>query len=350
MGEIPPPSANPVLFGHDAAERTLIEAWASGRLPHGWLIAGPPGIGKATLGYRFARFLLANPAAPEHGLFAAPPPASLALDTDHPVFRRVAAGAHPDLMVLEREIDQKKDRERSVITVEQVRAIGHFLHLTPSEGGRRIVLIDPIDDLNTNATNALLKLLEEPPENAALLLISHAPGGLLPTIRSRCRRLDLRPLRADMVARWLSNVAGDNGEHALAAKLAEGSPGRALGVLEGGVIELYREMIGLIERLEPLALQAFAEKLGRATGAETFARFAELYPWLLAGFARSAAGGEGMPAVLGKEEAVAQGLAERIGLDRLVQVWEKTTRLLSQAASLNLDRKQVVIEAFEGLR
>lgn len=350
MTDAPAPAANAALIGHNDAERRLIDAWAGGRLPHGWLFAGPPGIGKATLAFRFARFLLANPNAPEQGLFATPPPTSLALDPDHPVFRRIAASAHPDLMVIEREIDTKKDRERTVITVDQVRSIGHFLHLTPSEGGRRIVIIDPIDDLNSNAANALLKILEEPPENVVLLLISHAPGGLLPTIRSRCRRLDLRPLSPDAVSTWLRDLDGSAEEHAIAARLAEGSPGRVIGVMEDGVVELYREMLSLMERLDPLALQAFGEKLGRATGADTYARFAELYPWFLVRIVRSAAGGEGLPGILGSETSLAQRLVGRIGLDRLVQVWEKSTRLLAQAAGLNLERKQIVLELFESLR
>lgn len=345
----PAPIANPLLIGHEAAEQSLVRSWIGGRVPHAWLFTGPPGIGKATLAYRFARFLLANPTAPETGLFALPPPTSLALDPDHTVFRRIAAGGHPDLMVVEREIDQKTKRERGVITVDQIREIGHFLHLTSSEGGRRIVVIDPIDDLNSSGANSLLKLLEEPPENTVLLLISDMPGGLLPTIRSRCRRLALNPLSDAELARWFA-AGGDASEaQDAAARLAAGSPGRALALMEEGAFELYRDMVKLLSTGDLAAMNDFSDRLGRATAIDAFKRFADLYPWFLSRIARSAGSGEALPEIVGGEGALAARLIGRVGLDRLIEVWEKTVQLLAQAIHLNLDRKQTVLEVLSAL-
>src|SRR5271165_3045369 len=178
MSSAPEPRANPLLLGHEAAEATLAAALHSGRLHHAWLLTGPAGIGKATLAFRFARRLLAG-----HG------GEGLQLDSTHPVFRRVAVGAHADLLTVERAFDPKRKRQRTEIVVDDVRRIGGFLHLTPAEGGWRVVVVDGADELNRNAANALLKVLEEPPPRALLLLTAAAPGRLPATIRSRTRRL-----------------------------------------------------------------------------------------------------------------------------------------------------------------
>ncbi len=174
------PRENPDLFGHEDAERTFAAAASTGRLHHAWLITGAEGVGKATLAYRLARRLLGGADAVDH-------PAN-------PVFRRVARATHADLLTVEREWDEKRKRQRTEIVVEGARDIAGFLRLTPAEGGWRIVVVDGAEHLNRNAANALLKVLEEPPARAVLLLTCAAPGRLLPTVRSRCRRLPLRPL------------------------------------------------------------------------------------------------------------------------------------------------------------
>src|SRR5215471_8128004 len=182
------PRETTVLFGHSDAEREFLAVYRSGRVPHAWLIAGEPGIGKATLAYRIARFVLSYP-DPSHA-----PPDSLTLDAAHPTVRRVAVNAHPDLLVLERTAGDN-GRMRTVITVDQVRRLVTFFGSTAGEGGWRICIVDSADELKyPEGSNALLKMLEEPPRRSLFLLVSHAPGRLLPTIRSRCRRLALRPL------------------------------------------------------------------------------------------------------------------------------------------------------------
>lgn len=159
-GAVLPPRENPDLIGHEAAEAALVAAYRAGRLPHAWLFTGPRGIGKATLAFRFARFLLAASERMGQGLFAAPPPTRLAMAPDHPVFRRVASGGHPDLLVVERGYDPRRRRLRSEIVVADTRAVAGFLRLTAAEGGWRVVVLDGADAMNRNAANAVLKIFE----------------------------------------------------------------------------------------------------------------------------------------------------------------------------------------------
>src|SRR4051794_21170102 len=215
------PRENPDLFGHEEAERTFEGAIAGGRLHHAWLITGKEGIGKATLAYRLARRLLTQQGDPN--------------DPGNPAFRRVAKATHADLLTVEREWDEKRKRHRTEIVVDDARDIAGFLRLTPAEGGWRVVVVDGAEHLNRNAANALLKVLEEPPARAILLLTCAAPGRLLPTIRSRCRRMPLRPLGpADMGLVLAKMLPGEDAANLVG--IAGGSPGRAmLLAAEGGI-------------------------------------------------------------------------------------------------------------------
>ena len=350
-----PAIANPDLRGHDAAEATLLRAFRSGRLPHAWLIAGPRGIGKATLAYRCARFVLAGGGAGQGGgLFdaePAPAPDSLYLDPDHPVFRRVAAGGHPDLRVLVRGIDEKTGKPRSEIPVRDVRTLGDFLHMTASEGGWRVAIVDPVDDLNRSAANALLKVLEEPPANALLLLVCHAPGAVPATVRSRCCHLPLMPLPEATVAELLAAHAPGlaSGDAAALARLAEGSIGRALDLAAGGGLELYRELvhvIGDLPRLDVARVHAFGDRLAKDSEGTAFRTGMELLTWWLARMIKGGAAGSLPPEVIDGEGGLMQRLLAHRPLAHWLTIWEKTARCLPRAEAANLDRKQTVITAF----
>src|SRR5262245_7230365 len=234
--ELSHPRETRELVSHAEAEQTMLDAYRSGRMPHAWLIGGPSGIGKATLAYRMARFVLAHPDPSAKAVKAAK---SLAVADNHPVAQRIAAQAHPDLLVLERVVNEKTGKLFTVIRVEDVRQTVSFFGSTAGEGGWRVCIVDTADELqDPQGANALLKILEEPPRNALLLLVSHAPARLLPTIRSRCRRLMLRPLSEDDVILAAAQALGrDSADSDLreAAALAEGSVGRALTLLEGQI-------------------------------------------------------------------------------------------------------------------
>lgn len=342
---LPPPRENPLLLGHDEAEQEVLSAWTSGRMHHAWLITGPRGIGKATLAYRVARFVLAG--GGEGGLFGGPE--SLEIAPDHPVFRRVAHASHGDLRVVERAWDDKRKRLRGEIVIDTVRDVGGFLSMTPSEGGWRVVIVDAADEMNRNAANALLKVLEEPPRRAVLLLLAHNPARLLPTIRSRCRRLPLRPLPDETVEELVRRARPDldiDDVRAL-ARLGEGSVGRALDLAEQGGLQHYQALIGLLRglpRLDVPGLHAFTDKAAR--GDDGFRITAELLQWWLSRVI--AAGGRGTaPAeVLPGENGLMRTLLAAAPLDRWVEVWEKIGHLFERAEAVNLDKKQVLLSAF----
>ena len=328
----PEPRANPDLRGQDAAEATLLEALHSARMHHAWLLTGPPGVGKATLAFRFARRLLAGPAAGAE---------SLALPPSHPTFRRVAAGGHADLLTVEREWDAKRKRLRGEIVVEDVRRIAAFLHLTPAEGGWRVVVLDGAEDLNRSAANALLKVLEEPPPRAVLLLVSHAAGRLLPTIRSRTRRLRLGPLAEDTVADLLGAYAPEIAaeERLRLAGLAEGSIGRALQLAEGGAIpvaDLVGTVLEALPALPPTRAHEVADTLGRDEDA--FGTFMDLLRAALAAAVRAAARGRADPdqsRLLGARPLAAW-----------VDVWQGLTALQDETERFHLDRRQALVAGF----
>ncbi|MGH6663541.1 MAG: DNA polymerase III subunit delta', partial [Pseudolabrys sp.] len=258
-GQVLLPRETTALFGHAEAEAALLEAYKGGRIPHAWLIGGPPGIGKATLAYRLARFVLAHP---DPTAAAVQNAVSLAVAVDHPVARHIAAQAQTDFFVLERVINEDTGKLYTVIRVEDVRKAVRFFGTTAGEGGWRIAIVDSADDLERPSANALLKVLEEPPRRALLLLVSAAPGRLLPTLRSRCRRLDLRPLSNDDIAQSVAAATGRDAAEAEvreAAAAAEGSVARAIALLDGPALALRQRVLDLFAQLpdpDPRALHA----------------------------------------------------------------------------------------------
>lgn len=251
----PHPRDTAQLIGQVQAEAAFLEAYTSDRLHHGWLLTGPQGVGKATLAWRIARFLLATPPKAGDGLFGAPPPpASLQIPPDHPAARRIAAGSEPGLFVLRRPYDQKAKRLKAQITVDEARSLKGFFALSAADGGHRVVIVDAADDLNVNAANALLKLLEEPPPRTTLLLIAHQPSRLLPTIRSRCRTLRVLPLAPEDMTLALAqaDMSVDAAQALALTELADGSVGQAFRLLNLDGLKLYAEVIALLGSLPRL--------------------------------------------------------------------------------------------------
>jgi DNA polymerase-3 subunit delta' len=358
------PRHNAALFGHAAAETALLEAWASGRLPHAWMITGPRGVGKSTLAFRFARFLLAHGPASSidsgPSLFGDAPvlPDTLAVPEDNPVFSRVANAGHADLITVERSWDDKNDRWRGDVVVQDVRAVIDRFGKTAAEGGYRVCIVDAADDMNINAANALLKILEEPPPNAVLLLVSHAPGSLLPTIRSRCRRLALKPLDEAAMQQALIGLLPDldAAERRGLGVLAEGSPGRAVTLAAQGGLKLLHGLLDMVAQLpkpDIAKLHAFGDTLARDRSGAGFQLMTELFRWWLARLVRAAAagriGGAGWAEIFPGETALAQRLAQWQGPARWAEDWEQLGRLLDRGESVNLDRKQMLLNLFAAL-
>ncbi len=336
------------LQGHETAERTLLNAWTSERLPHAWLLTGPRGIGKGTLAYRFARFVLDGGGS--GGLFGEGPD-SLEIDPESATARQVSVGSHPDFFVLEPGLpNPATGRPSKEILVGHIRKAVHFCFMTPSQSRWRVVLVDPADAMNPNAANALLKVLEEPPPQALLLLVSHAPAALLPTIRSRCAQLAMPGLSEDIVRTQLNaydpNI--DDLDARALARLAEGSPGRAISLHDAGGLDLYREMVALLDALSRGAggdLHRFSERLSQSGEGGSFQVGGELLSWWLARLARARAEGRLPPeAITGESETMGR-LLERGSLEQWLELWEKITRLFGGAERGNLDRRQVTLTA-----
>ena len=259
----PHPRETAVLIGQASAEAAFLEAFNGDRLHHGWLLTGPKGVGKATLAWRIARFLLATP-KDDGGMFAAPAPETLDISEDHPVNARLQALSEPSLFLLRRGWDEKTKKLKSVITVDEVRKLRGFFAMSNPDGGRRVVIVDAADEMNISAANALLKVLEEPPADCILLLVAHQPSRLLPTIRSRCRELRCRTLTPEEMAQALSAAGTDGEAHAVAlSELSGGSVGEAMRLLTLDGLTLYKEIMGVLDtlpRLDRAAALKLAEK------------------------------------------------------------------------------------------
>lgn len=346
------PRSNPELLGQESAEKTLLKAHQSGRLPHAWLLTGQKGVGKATLAYRFARYLLAGGGgATAASLFGEPVAAdSLYIDPAHPVFRRVAVGSHGDLRVLERQED-KRGRMRSSIVVDDVRSATDFLHRTSSEGGWRIVVVDAAEDLNNQATNALLKALEEPSDQTLLMLISHAPGRLLPTVHSRCCHLALgslsEPDLSGLIARFIPEAAADEAQ--ALARLSGGSVGKALALRQVGGLGLLQDLAVVLEslpKLDVIKAQAFVDHVVSAKDTAAFETLEELLSWWFARMLRGGATNIFPPPVLANEEALMQRLFHCGGLEAWMAFWDKWSKLLARADNTAANRRQMMLGLF----
>src|ERR1700726_5001884 len=326
------PRETTALAGHREAETALLKAYRSGRIPHAWLIGGAQGIGKATLAYRMARVLLAHRDALGAGV---PRPETLWVDPPDPAARHVAAGAHGGLLTLERSLNDKGVM-RTVITVDETRETISFFGSTAAVEGWRVCIVDTVDELNPNAANALLKILEEPPQQSLFLLVSHAPARVLATIQSRCRKLPLRPLAPSDVVRaaaLASGVAIDDPALAEAASASEGSVTRALTLLGGDALKLQQRttaLLATLPKVDPRELHALGDSLGTSDRVALAAFVDSIDRWIAER--------------LHSPDLDANANLPRLA--RLAEVWEKINRAARDTAEYNLERKPLVFSVF----
>lgn len=350
LEEFPHPRATKQVFGHDPAERELAQAFASGRMHHAWLITGREGIGKATLAYRFARHVLARTEERD------PRAEKLEVPETSTAYRQVLALSHPGLLVIRRPWDHKTKKHITVIPVDEVRRLRGFLAHSAGEGAWRAVIVDTADELNIASANALLKSLEEPPPRTVFLLVSSEPGRLLPTIRSRCRRLDLQPLgNADLRNAVLQAIGATDGAAPPESKswpvlerLAEGSVRRLLMLSGGKGLELYERVTTLLKTLPKVdwaVVHTLSDELSGAANEARFELFYELLLGELSRIIRARATGGGTPDHLAlSEKLIAEG-----ALPAWAELWERIISDKAEAMAINLDRKALILELFAGL-
>lgn len=320
---VPQPETR-ALVGHERAFESIIAALEAGRPPSAIMLHGPRGIGKATFAFSLARELLARTSDEDEVRIAA----------------QVAAMSHPNLFVLRRARDlTAADKFYSAIRVEDVRATRDALQRTRGRAGYRIAIIDSVDDCNANSANALLKTLEEPPAQTLFIVLSHKPGGLLPTIRSRCQSFALRPLADEQVSSIVRSIHPDIGEDALAraVRLAGGRPRRALETLmleEGDVLDALVTWLETPD-VQPVRAQlAIADSLAAAKGAELSFAQDIIRDWIAAQAA----------------DAARAGATARFRLASANALWDKASALLADADIYNLDRRQTLVSVFDLIR
>ena len=318
------------ILGHAAFTEALSQSMASGRVAHGWLLTGPQGIGKSIMACMAAAWLLGENRQVGH---------TFTLDRDDPGANLVIRGAHPDLMLVRPQVD---DNRSGQIKIDQIRKLAGFMANKPGRGGWRVAIIDSMDLVNRNGANALLKLLEEPPERAMLILIASRPGRLPPTIRSRCRLVRLDPLRIDDCRAILASQLAEEEDSRVAALacLSEGAPGRGLALAESQSDDLYRAVCSLIgqQKLDEAALATLCEKWGRGGAAGQKARDGAI--WLVGRLLRLAAlragKGETAPLCDFEEAAIRWILEERVPAD-LAEAHAAFLRRAAQMDGLYLD-------------
>ncbi len=345
LEQFPHPRFTKDLYGHEGPESLLAEAFASGKMHHGWLITGPEGIGKATLAYRLARHVLAEPG--ERDPFGQ----SLAVDPATRAFRQVAALSHPGLLVIRRAWDAKAKRATASISIDEVRRLRSFLSHSADEGAWRIVIVDTADELNVNAANALLKSLEEPPKRTIFVLLSSEPGRLLATIRSRCRTLDLGPLSEEalkkaVTAAFAFGEADTPGaqDWTQLVELAGGSVRRALTIGSSGGLKLYERvhaLVSLLPKVDWASTHQLGDELAGAAAEQKFEAFYDFLFALLHRLIRASATGRGTP----DDVKLASRLIAPGRLPQWADAWEALQREKTETMALNLDRKALILRS-----
>ena len=338
-----PPRLTREILGHDARFADFTQSRVQERLHHSWLLGGIKGIGKASFAYQAARHLLVD--TPRNT------PVQQPLPETEPTMRLIDGRAHPDLFVLARGYNRDTDKFRTDISVDDVRRMKSFFQLSSADGNWRVCIIDSLDEMNKYSLNSLLKILEEPPEKSIFFLISHRVGGLLDTIKSRSRLLDFKPLATSQLEQIIAHhfPKTEPEASAAAAFLADGSANMALNLAELGGLDLYRDLISLLESLpwpDIEALHGFSDRFGPRGDAKSFpVLYFLLSNWLHRALRSQIVGHNIMPVFAGEDEVAARFIS-RAGTDASLRLWGKINDGARQAEALNLDRKQIVLDWF----
>jgi len=352
------PKQTDELFGHNAAENSFLDAFNSDRIHHAWLIAGPKGIGKATFAWRCAKFLLAKDSGDGAGpdMFGElPKHSSLDVDPADTTIQRIKAGGHGGVVLLERTENPKTGKLRKDIVIDDVRNLISFFGQTNTEGGWRVAIIDAVDEMNTNAANALLKLLEEPPAKSILLLVAHSPGRLLPTIRSRCRQLSLSPLGGEDITGLIRSKYSELSEQEVSevCENAEGAPGKAINLIESNGLATIKKLDTLLSQVpntDISQLHAISAELGGVKADQEYRLFVDMFQARIQNIILHASGAGPSETAQNQTSQLLSRISALSGVDNWLELWEKTRELITRADAVNLDRKQVIISLFSNLR
>ena len=352
------PRDSALCLGHFQTEQTLLDLINSGAMPHALIFAGPIGIGKSTLAFRLARYLLKNGTAgssssSQDSLFGDTPLEATSLDipASDPIFSKVASGGHPDLLSIERPIDPKKGIRKTNLDVETARKVAPFLHMTSADGGWRVVIVDDANSMNRNAQNALLKILEEPPSDALLILIAHRLGAMIPTIRSRCRVLPFNPLAKDVLAQLMETEIGgtlSGDEQKILNLMASGSIGTAQKIIETNGLETAQNVLGIFEKWPNFSwvdIHHLAESAGRAGQDATFRNIENIFLRLIESIIFAKA--KGLIALEAPLDGASYtAMLSHYSLEECLKICEKLKEHFARAQFANLDKKQGVLGAF----
>jgi DNA polymerase-3 subunit delta' len=335
------------VFGHDAVTSKFLRAFDKGRLHHAWMLTGPKGIGKATLAYNLAQFLLTQEASTNHVFNQEIQKSTLEISNKNPILNRIRAGSEPGLYVLRRPLDEKTAKLKNVITVDTVRELRSFFSLSTTGNGRRIVIVDCVDDMNNNAANALLKLLEEPPKNAVLILVTHQPSRILPTIRSRCQKLACAPLSTTDLQSAFEAALPDVIFDGRFATLAMGSVGRALQLALNDGIDTYSQIVDLcinLPKIDRTKLLKLANSYNR-TAEGKFDQLQVLVDIFLARMALSPFSQDiNGQAISGEKEIFARLCPDQFAAHQWANMQLELSQSVGKSVEANLDPSSLILD------
>lgn len=346
------------IFGHAQPEAQILDLINSGHLHHALILSGQEGIGKATFAYRLARYLLKHGVAAEEeeaggGLFGEPLPKakaeSLQVNSDDQVCRMMAAGGHPDLLVVEREFDEKKNRFKGNVSIDAVRRIAPFMHMTASFNGWRVVIVDDADTMTNEAQNAILKVLEEPPAKTILLLVCHRPGMMIPTIRSRARVVHFQSLSPEVFSTLLRRVEPGLRDSDLKTLYAitGGSAGQGVRLIEEGGLEVIYKVAGLLSQWPEWdwpQIHGLAENISKPGQEDSYKSFVDVFTWSVEALVRTRARQGELPPPVDTPQMAR--MANHYSFEQWLDICEKLKSHFAAADYSSLDKRQAILGAF----